>query len=394
VITLLERFAQIICETTWKIIGYEVIITDPKAVIIGSSNPERIGTIHQPSIEAMKLKQEIFTDEIEATNWPGVKPGVTLPISLGGEVVGSIAIAGNHKEVAKYGHLVQKHAEIFLHEQVLTESSLARERALSDLVSLLASFRPSEDDPSVILVRGKELGFNLNKPRICLAIELNNPNTGETGEMVTFNTVRNTILPILRNEFNDPEDIVAHIGEVRFSVIKSLPSRIVEDPKTMQDKFIEAYQALQRNLDKYSYKVYVGIGNLAKGVEALHESYKNSWKAINIASDKALGIYSIGSYRIEELLSTVNKSDAKSFVSQTLGDLEKLSDWNEIRRTFMAWIENPFNPRIVSKKLNIHRNTLNYRLDKIKKTSHLNPRNFKDAFCLFLAITMQSNKNI
>ena len=388
---MLERFAQVICDTTWEIIGYEVIITDQKAVIIGSSNPSRIGTIHQPSIDSMNLKKEIFTDEKQAMKWIGVKPGVTLPISLGGEVVGSIAIAGNHKEVAKYGHLVQKHAEIFLHEQVITESSLARERALSDLVSILASFRPTEDDSSVILVRGKELGYNLNKLRICLAIEL--INTEKQGEIIAFNTIRNTILPILRNVFNDPQDIVAHIGEMRFAVIKALSPEIAENPEKLKKKFFTAYKTLQNNFERYSYEIYMGIGNPAKGIESLHESYRSSWKAIDIASGKALGIYSIGSYRVEELLTTVNKNEAKTFATQTLSKLEQLNDWDEIKRTFLAWLENPFNPSEVSKNLNIHRNTLNYRLDKIKRASQLDPRNFKDAFCLFLALTIRSKEN-
>ncbi len=105
---MLKRFAQVICDTTHDIIGHHVLITDENAVIIGSSDPLRLSTVHDPSKVSMKQRRETYTDREEASRLTGVKPGVTLPVFLAGEVVGSIAIAGDHREVAKYGLLVQK----------------------------------------------------------------------------------------------------------------------------------------------------------------------------------------------------------------------------------------------------------------------------------------------
>ncbi len=178
---MLKRFAQVICETTHDIIGHHVIITDESAVIIGSSDPLRLHTVHAPSIVAMKQKRETYTEPEEASKMKGVKPGVTLPVFLAGEVVGSIAIAGDHREVARYGLLVQKQAELFLREQLIQESAGARERALRELVSDIASFAPEQDDSAVLATRVKELGYDMDVHRVCLVMELG-PDDPETAE--------------------------------------------------------------------------------------------------------------------------------------------------------------------------------------------------------------------
>jgi carbohydrate diacid regulator len=57
--------------------------------------------------------------------------------------------------------------------------------------------------------------------------------------------------------------------------------------------------------------------------------------------------------------------------------------------TFKVWCLHPCSPGVVAKELNIHRNTLHYRIEKIRKATGYDIRSFRDAFELFMAVTLE-----
>ena len=76
-------------------------------------------------------------------------------------------------------------------------------------------------------------------------------------------------------------------------------------------------------------------------------------------------------------------------IEQVLAPLEKIDAGGELAETFLAWCKNPFAPREVAEKLAIYRNTLQYRLRKIREAVRLNPWNFHDGFTLWIALTLE-----
>ncbi|MEA3507750.1 MAG: sugar diacid recognition domain-containing protein [Synergistota bacterium] len=390
---MLQRFAQKICDTTHEIIGFHTLVTNEKAIIIGASELSRIGSVHHPSLEVMRTGNELFTDEGEALKFDGVKPGVTLPVSLTGNVVGSIAIAGDHLEVARYGYLVQKQAELFLREQMLRESSEARERALRDLVGDIASFKPGRDDASMLTARGRELGYDLDTPRGCLILLLGSPGdfaaeTAEKTEDPLYSRERrNTSLEILRNIFPEPINIVADLGQRRFAVLSAVTRENETDWRSFIDERFRACTLL--GLER-SMLCTMGAGLPARTPAELHASYCAAWKALTIGiRKKRTGeAHYIEEYLVEDILTTVDVGAAREFTRRTLGPLSTVPDRGEMIRTFEAWLRDPCNPGLVAETLNIHRNTLHYRLEKIHRVTGLDPRKFTEAFNLHLALTL------
>ena len=47
-------------------IGHGVLITDDHGYVISSSNPKRVGTFHEASIEVIESKQNAYHDRITA----------------------------------------------------------------------------------------------------------------------------------------------------------------------------------------------------------------------------------------------------------------------------------------------------------------------------------------
>ena len=136
----------------------------------------------------------------------------------------------------------------------------------------------------------------------------------------------------------------------------------------------------------------VGAGSPARVLEELHYSYLDAWKALTIGLKKndPGGTHSIDDYRLEDLLTTVNMKKGRLFADKTLSGLRKAPDGEEMLHTFHSWCRHPCSPGLVAKDLNVHRNTLGYRIEKIKRLTGLDIRDLGEAFELFLAATLDT----
>ncbi len=76
-------------------------------------------------------------------------------------------------------------------------------------------------------------------------------------------------------------------------------------------------------------------------------------------------------------------------VSDIVDKFEKLNKTDkgmDFIETLKSYIENNGNINEVSSILHIHRNSLNYRLDRIESIFNLDPRKFEDLFSLYLGL--------
>ncbi|MCF7936542.1 MAG: helix-turn-helix domain-containing protein [Synergistales bacterium] len=394
---MLDKFAQQIADSTEEVIGYHVLLTDRDGVVVGSSERERVGGSHQPSLQVIARQEELYTDPETARDMEGVKPGVTLPIRLAGAVVGSIALAGTYGEVAQYGHLVQRHAEIYLRERVLAESAAFRERALAEMLQEIASFNPAERDVSLLVTRGHELGFDLTRPRIALVVAVDNigdlaPGSFRLGapaeNEVQQQALRRELQQRIRSVFPNRQDLLCAGGEGEFALLHLLPRRFRVE-RFLED-LMERCRGLHTQLTGRSCVAYIGIGTIAYRPEELRRSYHSAWKALSLGRRERQhpGVYNIDSFLFEDLISTVNRETCRHFIDQVLIPLRRQNDWDDLAQTFLAWCDAPCRPGEVAAALNIHRNTLAYRLDKIQRISGIDPRSFRQATLLYLAIRL------
>jgi len=68
--------------------------------------------------------------------------------------------------------------------------------------------------------------------------------------------------------------------------------------------------------------------------------------------------------------------------------LQEQPDWEDLSKTICAWCESGFNQKSAANLLFIHRNTLQYRLNKIHEISGIDLKNYKNAFMLYLTVMM------
>ncbi|MEH7384693.1 helix-turn-helix domain-containing protein, partial [Bacillus sp. JJ1521] len=85
----------------------------------------------------------------------------------------------------------------------------------------------------------------------------------------------------------------------------------------------------------------------------------------------------------EALVHQIDPKLAEQFLERILGSKGDLKNHLD---TLQAFFDSNLNIKEAANKLYIHRNTLIYRLNKIKLESGYDPQNFKDAFALQLVI--------
>ena len=169
---MLKYVAEEIASITMRVTGYPIIITDKKAVIIGADkdNIDRLNDIHEASIEVMASGMKKKHGPAECRKLRGTYPGITMPIAIHDEVVGSIGIRGDSEEVEKYGMLVKMVAEIMLKDRIEAESAHIRHSNLQMLATMIITYNGDETAKSAIINQGILLGFNLTKPRIPIIV--------------------------------------------------------------------------------------------------------------------------------------------------------------------------------------------------------------------------------
>ena len=378
---MFKKMAQNIAKSTSEVIGYGVLVTDEKGMIIGCNDEKRIGEYHPPSLQVMQENRPMKTSTSDAENYGNVLPGYTLPIQFFDRVLGSVSIAGLPEEVERYGLLVQKQAEIMLREQAFLESNLLRERSLRDLIENISSYDPRVGSGELIIMQAKELGFNILKCRIAIVIEMNRW-SNEAAESAFQRMLRE-----VRTSFSNPRNVICPQENYRVTILLSASSD--RDP----DKIYEAAEVLSKDfLDSIGAKgilADVSVGFSAFDLQGLSRSINSARNSLRLAKQLGTtGMIRSEKFTGEALLDALPPGVREEYVTRILKGLSSRNDFNEMKETFLAWCGSPFASGNVAENLSMHRNSLQYRLKKIRSLTGKDPWNFKDAFELWAAFVI------
>jgi carbohydrate diacid regulator len=366
--------AQQIARDTSEVIGYNVLITDDRGIVIGSGDASRLGSFHEASVEVLTSQQAAWHTAAEAARLRGVKPGMTLPIVIDGEAVGTVGITGSPRQVRRFGLVVRRQTEILLQESVELRSRLLRERALEELVRDIGSFDEDVVDPAFLAARAKELGFDLTVPRTVIIVEVDEP----TPAAADVAAVRPELLRTLRQTFG-PTDLVAAMTAGRFAVLPKL--KVAGSRRELGEVVVRAIASDQ------GFVARAGVGGVARGVVELREAYADAGDALRLGKECVPGgvAYLIDELRGHQVLAAVGHRARARLLKLVAGELATQADWHELRGTLIAWCESGFNLVRTAEALHIHRNTLIYRLEKVERLTGQPWRDHRATLTLYLA---------
>ena len=380
---MFKKLAQNIAENTSEIIGRSVLVTDERGIIIGCSDKNRLGTFHEPSIEVIRENKPLVTGGEEAKGMKGVYPGYTLPIQLFDNVAGSGSLTGLPEEVERFGLLVKKQAEAMLRAQSFLESSYMRERALRDLVENVAAYDGSRSMAELISLQCRELGLTLSKCRCAVVAEM------KRWENDSSENAYRLMLSEIRSLFSHPRNIICPQRNRLITVLVTPERELPEEESA--DNIEDTVRELVLNLSCKGVEADVALGFPASDLNGLAISLRSARDSLRLAGRlKRSGVISSRSLASEALLDLLPLGKREEFISRTLGVLESRSDYEDMRDTFLGWCESPFASGEVAERLSMHRNSLQYRLKKIRTLTGKDPWNFKDAFELWAAFVLKN----
>ena len=232
--------------------------------------------------------------------------------------------------------------------------------------------------PGDVYVRAKELHFSADVSRIVFLVRQNDKTDVSAVE-------------VLQNLFPDRQkDFVLCISETDLVVIKEMTGSFESEDLYAIAESIE--KAMFREL---GVKTVVGIGTAAKHLRELADRYKEAQVAIEVGKvfddDKSIINYeNLGLGRIVYQLPTTL---CEMFLSEVFkkNPIEALDQ--ETLYTINKFFENNLNVSETSRKLFVHRNTLVYRLEKIKKLTGLDLREFDHAIIFKVALMVKKYLN-
>ena len=228
--------------------------------------------------------------------------------------------------------------------------------------------------PSDIYVRAKELRFAADAPRAVFLIR----QLGH-GDVSTVD-VLSGMFP------NKQQDFVLSINESDIAVVKQLSGEV---PASALEKMARSMEDTLKN--ELFIKTVIGIGTIATHLRELADAYKEAQTAIEVGKvfDTEKSISSYESLGIGRLIYQLPTTLCDIFLTEVFkkNSLESLDQ--ETLFTINKFFENNLNVSETSRKLFVHRNTLVYRLEKIKKLTGLDLRQFDHAIVFKVALMVR-----
>ena len=225
-----------------------------------------------------------------------------------------------------------------------------------------------------IYVRAKELRVTADVPRGVFVVR-----TLKKGESVPTDVIQ-SLFPDRQNDF------VLSIGEGDVVLIRQMPEGSgIKELNKIASSIEEALRAGGEPT------VVVGIGTVATHLRDLAKSYKEAQIAIEVGKvfDTEKYVINYENLGIGRLIYQLPTTLCEMFLQEVFkkNPIDALD--KETLFTIHKFFENNLNVSETARKLFVHRNTLVYRLEKIKKLTGLDLREFDDAITFKVALMVK-----
>ncbi len=228
--------------------------------------------------------------------------------------------------------------------------------------------------PGDILIKARELHFNNDTTRAVLLIRIT-----EAGEVSIFDAIQN-LFP------DKTKDFVININETDIALVKEVKPNI--ESRDLEKLARSIADSL--GTEFYTHTL-VGIGTAVTGIKDLAKAFKEAQVALEVGKvfDTEKTIVSYENLGIARLIYQLPTTLCDMFLREVFkrGSIESLD--HETLFTIQKFFENNLNVSETSRKLFVHRNTLVYRLEKIRKLTGLDLREFDDAIVFKVALMVK-----
>lgn len=324
---------------------------DKSGVIIASVNPNRIGGLHLGAKEIIDKSLEMFyiNSDMEDEN---TKEGINLALKVYGDIVGVVGITGKKEKVMPYATIVKKMTEIMIEDSIRKEDSrLKRHIKYRYIEDLLAN--PSLSKKREFINRGLELGIDIRLKRRAVVFSLK-----DYADLIVSIEGQRIIDSI--------DDTVREFADYNSKILYLyLPSHYTffynVDDYDFENKL---YNLGDKIKQQYNEQVVFGIGDIIDEKISYGYSYTQALRAKELALKIGKRIVYYDELELENYLLDIDMDKMSNFVNSFAKNLpaEDIKMYIEI---IDQYFKNDGSINLMAKKFFLHKNTIQYRLQKM-----------------------------
>ncbi len=311
--------------------------------------------------------------------------GHTTVLRVEKRVAGYLSLVDNHDTLDDFDRMVLSYgADVCAIEMAKNRAiAFAVEQARGDWVQMWLSGTPTDDD--MMSTRAQQAGFDPNAIYMVVVYRA----MTDSGAGLPLES----LLPLVRDDMVRRQ-INGSVGQYVDVIVALYPlENLTQLPRTR--RMVDEVRA-QLAARTPSGLVAAGISRPSTGLSALRESYREAKDSVSIANElgdrEQTTFY--GDLKLFQLLLALKERNLdylRRFYNETLGLLVEHDDrkQGDLIRTLSGFFEANGNLAEASKALDVHRNTLVYRLGRISELTGLDLEKADNRLILHLALKVQ-----
>ncbi len=354
-----KNLANQIIQTMEEVCGHSINFISKNGEIYASTDQNRVGDFHEIGLQVVKTKKQI--DVFDDTIFDGTKKGINIPIFYQNEVIAVIGISGEPSEVKKYTRLATRITTLLMREQDLGERNRTKSEKCNYIMRCLVN--ETIENQQYFNECLREMGIQKKDKMSAAIIKIDTSyhtlNLSLIEQKIHF-LFRSNNIPIY--SYTYPNEFIALIQkENKEEVLKNF------------HKFAASQE----------YSVKIGVGK-EYPLNKLSRSYENAKTALKSIENSSDFLAEFEKLDLEILLQDIKKTTKEMYLEKIIHQLKE-----EEKELLTIYYEQNMSLQNTCERLFLHKNSLQYKLDRIYKRCGYNPRKFKDAVLLYLALKIQ-----
>jgi carbohydrate diacid regulator len=365
------ELAQTIVSDMKEIINQDINYINNDSIIIASTDTSRIGSYHGGAKRVLKTTDELIIHKDE--QYPGARKGINIPVYFEKNIVGVIGITGEKHEVEKYGRILKRMTELLIKEEYIKRiknQEIENQRMIIE--ELL--FNENENHDQGFLSPMQFFNIKADVKRVVVISDIFGDSSKIIGEMNGIYNIYNDTL------INNQSENLMMQNKNHIIMILKVVSR---------ENLVLTLKNISKEIhSKFGLESKFGIGTIEEDLLNLKISYEKARIALDSASiSGSNNIKFYSDMDIEIILENTSKNIASEFLQKVIGNLDE-REILEYREIFGLFEEFNGSIKKISDALFIHKNTLQYRLNRLCNKTGYDMRRYQDFAVLKIAFSL------
>ena len=351
----IQMVAQDIVDAVTPLMGGRtVLVAETGGTVVASSDPSRVGAYHGGAAKAAADRSEVRIQPDEVNTYPGSREGIVMPVVKNGELLGAVAIRGVPEEVEQAAHLLGMCIDLYLDQAISARKSRLRQDMRLSLLRRLLAADPAERQTAS--TAAEDLGLELRLPVRVLVVSLTADLSSREETIESLGRVEDVFTS--QSWLDKRRDVMALLDGMLVVVQHDSPG------VNVPGRAVCIHGELEREI---SCPVGIGLSASLDDFGQLRHGYHEASVLAGMGPGPRCmdDLECQAMYFLSGCLNYGAAAKRIEAVEDSLRAGVGSRDLSRIMRTIEAYCSSDCSGGKAAQKLGIHKNTMNYRINKI-----------------------------